>query len=606
MKRTLTKPDFAALREYLGICTHVFMITVRQRPKAVAAYISGAVLEVASFIGGIYATAQLGALIARYRTGGDTHDIWVWLALDMLSLTLIGIAFWIMRTADRLIYYQLAQWASNAYQDILTSIDIGDYYDTDIRDRLNKIEGGYTWKISSLAMHIMNLFYALLRFVVTALVVAQINWWLMPLIAIFLIPSLLLEARFAKLQWGVWQEKGDNNHIFWGLSWLLRQPASQMEIRSMQSGKYITQRIRGIQHEFYQEQERNFTKLNRIMFPNKMLENAGSLIGSVMLLRQFLGGFISLDRYFFLSGALLRISGSIGNMFGILGQMQEELLFMKDFFSLMEIQPQIVDKPEAIKLSNAGAPSIEFQDVSFSYPGHDRPVFEHLNLQIPAGQHVALVGENGAGKSTFIKLLLRFYRPDSGRILIDGVDLQDIAIDSWYSKVALLSQEFNRYSFSVQENIEIARPSKAGNKKRLREAADFADITDMVNHLPHKWDTVLHSSFKKGVEPSGGQWQRVALARAFYRQATALILDEPTSAIDAKAEYDIFNNIFSHTKDKTAIIVSHRFSTVRRADMILVIESGKIIESGTHQSLMKLHTGTYHKLFSKQAEGYKD
>ncbi len=202
-----------------------------------------------------------------------------------------------------------------------------------------------------------------------------------------------------------------------------------------------------------------------------------------------------------------------------------------------------------------------------------------------------------------IKLLLRFYEPTSGKILIDGINIQDITIESLYDKVATLFQDFNQYPFSIQENIEVGRPGNSDDKK-LQNAADSAGVTKFTKKYEHGFGTVLDASFKKGVEPSGGQWQRVALARAFYRDADILILDEPTAAIDAKAEYDIFNNIFDHYKDKTAIIVSHRFSTVRRADTILVIENGKIIEQGSHKDLMK-QENLYHEMFSKQAEGYK-
>ena len=199
--------------------------------------------------------------------------------------------------------------------------------------------------------------------------------------------------------------------------------------------------------------------------------------------------------------------------------------------------------------------------------------------------------------------MLRFYRPDSGQILIDGIDLQDIAIDSWYERIATLFQEFNSYPLSVKENIEIGRSDKKPDQKLLEESAKFADIDEMVQGYKYGWDTVLDASFKKGVEPSGGQWQRVAIARTFYRNAKMLILDEPTSAIDAKAEYDIFNNIFKNYKNRTALIVSHRFSTVRRADRIIVLDHGKVIQTGSHKELMD-DKGLYKDMFDKQAEGY--
>ena len=267
--------------------------------------------------------------------------------------------------------------------------------------------------------------------------------------------------------------------------------------------------------------------------------------------------------------------------------------------------PKIKDAPDSKKLSTSTTPEIIFEDVTFTYPNQTDPVFKKFNLTIAPGEHIALVGENGAGKSTLIKLLLRFYKPDSGRILVNGQNLSLITIDSWYEQIATLFQDFNQYPFTVAENITIGRSSNKPSKKLLDESAKFGGVDTLVKKYKYGWETVLESSFKNGIEPSGGQWQRIAISRAFYRQANILILDEPTSAIDAKAEYEIFNNIFDHYKNKSALIVSHRFSTVRRADRIVVLNQGQIVEQGSHQTLMK-RQGLYHDLFTKQAAGYKE
>ena len=288
-----------------------------------------------------------------------------------------------------------------------------------------------------------------------------------------------------------------------------------------------------------------------------------------------------------------------------ISRIQEQLLYAEDYFALVDKKPKIVDRPTAKSLTTSTAPRITFDHVSFCYPGKKYTVFDNVSFSIAPGEHLAIVGENGAGKSTLIKLLLRFYRPTSGRITIDGIDLQDVALESWYARLATLFQDFNQYPFPIHENISVGRSDVAADRARVIAAADESNASDMVKHYQHGWETVLDSSFKKGVEPSGGQWQRVALARAFYRDAPVLILDEPTSAIDAKAEYDIFNNIFAHYQDRTAIIVSHRFSTVHRAHRIIVLDEGKIREQGTHAELMK-QKGLYHELFTKQAEGYKE
>lgn len=573
------------------------------RAGAIIGYFAGALIEILGSIASIYATAQLGALLARFAANGQAPHIWWWLWLDIAAGAITALGFVVMSYYRRLAYFSLTRRCTAEYMAALCRIDIADYYDKDIRNQINKVSSGFTWQMSGLLETVIDLIYGVLRFIAITIIVAQIGWWVVPLIAIFLVPTLLAENKLAKIQWFVWDEKGDQRHIFWGIDWILRQVKGQMEVRSSQAAKYLLAKINTMNQDFYTTQERRFRQASRIVVPTKLLESAGTAIGAVAVLRQFLTHSISLDRYFFLSGALLRIGGSLNTIFGTLGRMQEPLLFANSYFDLIDTKPRLVDLPSNIILTPE-TPEIVFENVSFSYPGQTKPVFTKLNLQIPAGEHIAIVGENGAGKSTLIKLLLRFYRPTAGRILVDGQDLQSVNIESWYSQLATLFQDFNQYPLPVGENITIGRSQNRPDKKLRNQAAVDSGVGEMVDGYEYGWRTVLDSSFSKGIEPSGGQWQRVALARAFYRQSNVLILDEPTAAIDAKAEYKIFNNIFDRYLGKTAIIVSHRFSTVRRADKIVVIDKGKIVEQGTHTELIKLQ-GLYHEMFSKQAEGYK-
>lgn len=600
-----TKELLGSVRETYVIGKRIIKISFRVRKSAVLLYLSGAVLETSSSILTIYASSKLVGLLAGFISNGETEGIWFWLWVDVVAAILIGVGFWLMRYADRLIYYALNKWSVSVYTRTMLTIDINDFYDEDIRNRINKVGSNYQWQIPNITITYLSLIYSLMRFGAIATVVAQISWLLILVIAMFLLPTLLSNSKIAKIQWAVWGEKGDDRHVFYGIGQMLSKPKNQMEIRSMQTGKYLLAKMKFINNDFYNAQEKKYRKAGNVSLTAGILEVGGVAIGSVILLRQFLNGGLALDRYFFLSGALLRVGGALNAIFGTLSQLQEPQLFAQDFFKLLDSTSTMVDRSDAVELNNDKAPKIEFKNVCFKYPGKNTLIFKDLNLRIDPGEHVALVGENGAGKSTLIKLLLRFYRPTSGTILINDIDLQNIKIDSWYACLATLFQEFNEYPLPIDENIEIVNPKTKGDQKRLQEAAKFGGVDTMIKEYQHGWSTVLDSSFEKGTEPSGGQWQRVALARAFYRQANVLILDEPTSAIDAKAEYNIFNNIFNYYKNKTAIIVSHRFSTVRRATRIVVLDHGKIVEQGSHRQLMTNH-GLYHELFTKQAEGYKD
>lgn len=600
----MAKLNFKKIRQHTKNSLNMFKIAIELRPTFVAVYFLGAIVEIGATILTIYASAQIASILANFITTGAAENIWYWVAVDIAAGAGIGLGFVLMNYAGNILYFEFAKWSTNRFQTTLCNIDLPLFYDESARNKINKVQQGYTWQMAELSMITMTLAYSFLRFIALTLVVSQIVWWIVPLIAIFLLPSVVAEAKKAQAQWFVWDSKGDERHVFWGLDWILRQPKGQMELRTSQAKDAVIEKIDKMLEIFYAEQENKIKQAQPQLFATKILETLGAAIGSIYLLRQVLSKAISLDRYFFLSGALLRIGGALNGLFGTLARLQEKLVFAESFFELIEYEPLNKDIPGAKDLKDSKDLHIVFEDVTFSYPGNDEKVFENLNLEIKPSEHVALVGENGAGKSTLIKLLMRFYKPDSGRILINGTDLNDIKIESWYSQLASLFQDFNSYPLPIDENIYIGRSNKRPDKSLLNKAAEFAGVDKLVKKYKHGWDTVLDASFEKGVEPSGGQWQRIALARAFYRNANVMILDEPTSAIDANAEYHIFNSIFEHYKEKSAIIVSHRFSTVRRANRIVVLDKGKIVEQGSHQKLLK-NKAMYYDLFTKQAEGYK-
>lgn len=249
-------------------------------------------------------------------------------------------------------------------------------------------------------------------------------------------------------------------------------------------------------------------------------------------------------------------------------------------------------------------PVIEFRNVSFHYPGSEKYILKNFNLKISTGEKMAFVGQNGVGKTTIIKLLLRFYDVTEGEVLINGINIKEIRLDNWHKLVGVLFQDFIKYQFTFKENVYFGNLEQKNNLDLLKKAIEKSGADAFVKNLPEGFDQTVGKMFEGGIDLSGGQWQKLALARAFFRDAPILILDEPTSAIDAKAEYEIFQKVQSLQKDKTVIIISHRFSTVRNADRIHVLEEGKIIEQGSHEKLMK-YKGLYAELFNLQAQGYK-
>ena len=278
---------------------------------------------------------------------------------------------------------------------------------------------------------------------------------------------------------------------------------------------------------------------------------------------------------------------------------------MKDLYLLVDTEPRIVSPKNAVAIAHNTKPTITFDNVSFVYPGSEKPTIKNISFTISPGDSIAFVGENGAGKTTIIKLLLRFYDATSGNILVNGVNIKDLDLSSYYAHVGVLFQNFNDYPFSVRDNIALGKIDEFDNNDRIHKAAIIANADSFIQKYPKGYEQVLEPGFKDGIEPSGGQWQRIALARALFRNANILILDEPTAAIDSRSEYEIFKTLETHSKDRSTIIISHRFSTVRQAQQIFVIEDGEIIERGNHVELMKHKDGLYKEMFEKQASGYR-
>ena len=323
----------------------------------------------------------------------------------------------------------------------------------------------------------------------------------------------------------------------------------------------------------------------------------------VLLIKQFVFERVSFGTLAYRFRYIEIFKNSTSGFFQYLNDQYESSIRLREGFEIFSTKPYIKNGNIDIGVLVTG-PDVVLKDVNFSYPRSEKLIYENLSLNIKSGEKVAIVGPNGAGKTTLVKLLCRIYDPISGSILINNVDLTDISYSSLYRNVSLLPQEFNRYNqLTVRENIYIGNSDKPVDEIALRIAAQSADALEFIENLPNKFDQVLDETFEGGVRLSTGQWQKLAIARFFYRNAPLVIFDEPTASIDAVSEYNIFNRIYEFFKNKTVIIISHRFSTVRNADRILVMENGAIIEDGTHNHLMAKN-GYYAKAFLLQAEGY--
>ena len=326
--------------------------------------------------------------------------------------------------------------------------------------------------------------------------------------------------------------------------------------------------------------------------------------GYVYLVFQALAGTITIGTLTFLAGSIAGANAEMRGLFSLFSTISEHSLFLTDLVHFLKVRPRMENRPAAVPPPRPIRDAIEFRNVSFAYPGSDRLIIDKLNFRIGAGEKIALVGENGEGKTTLVKLLARLYDPSEGTILIDGVDLRDFRVDELRREIGILFQDFARYDMTVRNNIGFGRVERMDDDTAIWTAARRSRVDEIVKKMPSGLEQMLGNRFHGGMDLSGGQWQRIALARTYLRDAQIIVLDEPTSALDALAEAEVLEDYHDLTRDRTSILISHRFTTVRMADRIVVLSKGRISEEGKHDELVA-DGGVYSRLYETQAATYR-
>lgn len=471
----------------------------------------------------------------------------------------------------------------------------------------NKRQITHDWifGITDVNQNIVRIVAAFVQSIVSALIVFSFSPWIGGAI-IFIALISYLQSRYYLRKDFEWQTSDTNTQErrkSWWVQGTLSDPESMDEVSLVGGYKYLDNKFKSF-FNYYNEGYKKILKADTITnFGVDFLNLFVVLAGSIQVFIMAFNKIISIGQTTFYVGAINNFYGGIGWLSAELVMFADLVMKEKEVYEFFKLEPVVQDGHISMeRLVNP--PSIEIKNISFHYPNSKRNIFEKFSLKVDAGEKIAIVGENGAGKSTLVKLLCRIYDPQEGEILVNGINLKDLKLDDWYKNVGVLFQDFNFYSsLTVEENIYMGKSVKPIDRNRIIECAKNADAHDFIMKYKKKYQTVMSERFKGGIKPSKGQQQKIAIARFFYRDAPFAIFDEPTSAIDADAEYRIFNRIYNFFDNKTVIIISHRFSTVRNADRILVIKDGKIIEEGSHQELMKKNK-VYADNFRKQAEGY--
>lgn len=535
--------------------------------------------------------------------GTFTQSLLIFFSLGVIFRIFLQLFWSLSSYFEKLNYFAINKYMNLEVSKKLSGLDILYYEDPELNDLVQNVREQYTWRPSDFMLEIFWIFRDVVGIVASAVIIFSFSPIIFLVIFIMTIPIFISELKFGRGGWTLWNANLTDRRVYGDLSWMVAEENSLFDFKVYRSRHYLLDVLKNLFNRFQDKEKKHWMKRNLIGAILSVISVLGVVVGELYVIASVVAGKITVGQFSFYSRTFLSFSDSIGSFFHRFARIYEHSLYVGDIFKFLDMEPIIKDGNAVLKLDKP--PIIEFKHVYFKYPKSEEYLFKDLNLTINSGESIAIVGENGAGKSTLIKLLTRFYIPDKGEILINGVNLNELKIDSWYKYLSALFQSFTVYGpFDLKTNIGLGRISKMNDKKRLEEATKLADAESLVAKLEKGYDTIISKRYKDGVDLSGGEMQKVALARAFFRNAPVLILDEPTSAIDAKAEKKIFTNLFDFAKAKTTIIISHRFSTVRNADRILAMENGKIIENGTHEELMK-EDGLYAKMFTIQAESYQ-
>ncbi|MBC5774558.1 ABC transporter ATP-binding protein [Pontibacter sp. KCTC 32443] len=429
------------------------------------------------------------------------------------------------------------------------------------------------------------------------------NPWLILILLIAVIPSFLGETHFNERTYSLSRSWTPERRELDYLRYIGASDETAKEIKTFNLSGFLAERFKLLSDKYY--------LLNKSLIIKRavwgsILSALGTLAyygAYIFILAQTVTGAITVGSLTFLAGSFSNMRGLLQGIMTRFSQIAESALYLQDLFDFLELRPQITPPTNPLPVPRPIQHGFTFEGVGFKYQNSERWAVRNLSFHLRAGEKLALVGENGAGKTTLVKLLARLYEPTEGRILLDGVDLREYDLNDLRHQVGIIFQDYVRFQMSASDNIAIGQISNIRDKERIQGSAQKSLADPVIQRLPDKYDQVLGKRFNKGVELSGGEWQKVALARAYMRDAQLLILDEPTSALDARAEHEVFLRFSELIEGKTAVLISHRFSTVRMADRILFLEQGQLKELGSHEELLA-QNGKYAELFKLQAKGY--
>ena len=501
------------------------------------------------------------------------------------------------------------------------TLDLHHFEDPAFYDQLERAQRQTTGRIGLLTQ-LLSMGQDFVTLISLAAAVFIYGPWLLALLLAAILPGFLGEAHFSSLEYALLYRMTPERRQLDYLRFLSAGDKTAKEVQAFGLAQWLASRYRKLARRFYEANRRLAIRKGIAATLLSLLGIVGYYAAYVIILRRGFYGVISIGTLTFLAASFARSRSVTERLLLSAGNIYEQSLYIRDLFDFFRMQPRIVSPPGAITVPATIAQGFVLEDVGFRYPGSDDWALRHVNLRIAPGEKIALVGENGAGKTTLVKLLARLYDPTEGRILLDGADLRAFNLESLRATIGIIFQDFVHYDLRLDENIGVGEisqvqeyldnqtepvtpvPENLASHRLIMAAGEKSQAASIARNLLFGYRQMLGRRFEGGVELSGGEWQKIALARAYIRNAQVVILDEPTAALDARAEYEIFTRFAELMSGQTALLISHRFSTVRMADRILVLRQGAIVEEGSHEQLVA-RNGLYAELFRLQAEGYR-
>jgi ATP-binding cassette subfamily B protein len=533
----------------------------------------------------------------------DRSLIWKLLIIELLLAVASDTLGRFISLVDSLLGDRFTNYVSLRLMEHASSLDLVSFEDPVFYDKMERARRQATGRLGMLAGLAGMAQQSLTLLSLISAVIFFYPWLLLLLLAAT-VPVFLGETRFAMLNYSLLFRNTPEKRELDYLRYLGASNQSAKEVKIFGLGRHLSERSRALFERFYAENKQ--LAIHRAWHGAllNLVPTGAYYVAYALIVLRALSGALSLGSLTLMVGAFSRARSIMDGLVSGLVGISEQALFIKDLFDFFETSPAIRSKPDALLAPRPIRTGFVFENVSFAYPGAKAESLSDVSFSLDAGEKIALVGENGAGKTTLVKLLARLYDPTGGRILLDGVDLRDYSVEDLRNEIGVIFQDYMKYDMLASENIGFGRIEELGDEARIRNSAEKSLAAAVISALPESYRQMLGRRFEGGVDLSMGQWQKISLARAYMRDAQILILDEPTASLDARAEFQVYQRFVELTAGKMAVLISHRFSTVRMADRILVLERGRIAEQGSHRHLVNLG-GKYSELFELQAAGYR-